>query len=97
MRDVYIKTKHSEVPFKQIRAAYVLKLWHHFHRAFKADPVAVMWTGKQMGMTEGISSQQRLKYYTRGTDYSWMVNPALIRWVNMKSGRVGWKKHNPGA
>lgn len=48
-------------------------------------------------MTEGITSQERLKYYTRGTDYSWMVNPALIRWVNMKSSHVGWKKHNPGA
>lgn len=48
-------------------------------------------------MTEGIASQERLKYYTRGTDYSWMVNPALIRWVNMKSSHVGWKKHNPGA
>lgn len=55
---------------------------------------------KQMGMTEmtgRITSQERLKYYSRGTDCSWMVNPTLIRWVNMKSSHVGRKKHNPGA
>lgn len=52
-----------------------------------------------MGMTEmiaRITSQKRLKYYTKGSDYSWMVNPELIQWVNMKGSHVGRKKHNPG-
>lgn len=51
---------------------------------------------KQMGMTETITSQKGLKYCTKGTDSSWMVNPEFIRWVNMKSSHVGQKKRNPG-